>query len=126
VVPRRDGPRAVFSKDTPPDPVLTAIWVAGAGVVWTTTLVADAQWGRGLAARRIVSSEQRPGFVVRDADAVYDTMIEALDARTTQPLAQRRIDRALAFSLGGGLFGAVAVRDDDTSVLDVVSLVLRR
>jgi hypothetical protein len=123
--PRRTGARPALSKDTPPDPVLTAVWPAANDVIWTTTLVSDTQWARGLAERRIVSAEQRPGFTVRDPDAVYDTMIEALDGRTGRPIAERRIDRALAFSLGRGLFAAIRVREDDTSLIDVVRLDLR-
>jgi hypothetical protein len=124
--PKREGPRAPFSMDTPPEPVMTGLAAVGDTAVWVVAMVADPEWRRGLTPRRVVSVEQRPGFVVSDPGAVYDTRAHLLDARSGAVIAETRIADAVAFALGNGLFGAVRVRDDGTSVVYVIRLVLER
>lgn len=124
--PARDGPRAPLSPESPPDPVMVAISSAGDRMIWVATLVPGADWKKGLEPRRITSAEQKPGYVVRDPSAVYDTRIQLLDAETGAVIAETRVDDAIAFALGGGLFGAVRLNDDDTSVVDLMKVAFQR
>lgn len=72
-------------RELPPFSVLMAFWEDGQGLLWTLSVLPDAQWAPG------EYGPTTPSW----ARATFDTILEVLDVETGVLIAQRRIDDLL-------------------------------
>ncbi len=79
------------------------------GVLWILIVLRSPDWEKGARVRVIGSGrEVERTYEVVDPDLISDSMIEVVDLRTGQLLAQRRFDQLYAAQLANGLLAALS------------------
>lgn len=105
--------------DRPPQPYVAAAWADAvrSEVLWTATLIEDRRWWRGLGPRTRIEGQW--GHPVQDRDAVYDTMLEAVDVSSGRVLAARRLPWGAGLAVGPGLFARHRETDEGIPYLEI-------
>ena len=99
-----------LSPDRPPVPEIRGLSVDSNGYLWIVATVPDAQWYDGLESIRTPRGDV--AYLVRDADQVYDTIIEVIDVAVGQVVASARLPTFVKF----WTHGEFAVTDRDATV----------
>ncbi|MCA9764269.1 MAG: 6-bladed beta-propeller [Gemmatimonadetes bacterium] len=88
MTPLRGGP---ITPDSPPVSQVRGLWAGQDGLLWILASVADPEWAEGLGESGIGEGGVT-SFRITDRDAVFDSVIEALDSRTGEVVASHRFD----------------------------------
>lgn len=93
---------AWLANTAPPASSVSAIWQDEEDLLWVILNVADRQWQRVPSGAQVSGTERR-GYAQEHADRLFDSIIEVVDPRRAQVIAQGRSDRKLT-SIGNGHF----------------------
>lgn len=114
------------SPDRAPQSAITGL-VYENGLLWALVAVADPEWRRGLSPQPAPGETGIPTYAVTNKNLVFDTVVEAFDARSGRLMASRRYPDHMSAMLSGSRLAVLMHEAADGSVVtERVRLTLER